>query len=100
MGRKSSDRVKMTQETQEILREYLWADQLLYDHFTAILDRKMEALGEIGQSNLSKLKAANLALRERCVESAGDRKHAKLEDKFKPVVDKVMGYNIKEENEE
>ena len=44
--RRSSDKVEMTLETRKILREYLWTDYMLYDHFNAIFEKKLRELAE------------------------------------------------------
>ena len=40
--RKSEWKNKMTEKTRSILRKWLWADYLLYDHFKKLLDERIE----------------------------------------------------------
>ena len=52
--RKSDWRNDITTETRQVLEQWLWADYLLYDHFRAILDKKVQEYNQ-GKSLLTKL---------------------------------------------
>ena len=46
-ARKEHTRSNMTESTRAILRSWLWADYLLYDHFKAKFQQKVQEFGQV-----------------------------------------------------
>ena len=47
--RKSEWKNKMTDKTRSILKKWLWADYMLYDHFKKLLDERIENYNSISE---------------------------------------------------
>jgi hypothetical protein len=58
----------ITDETRKIMRQWLWADYMLYDHFKAKMDERLRDY-DIAQmlARLKRLNRANEWLRKECV---------------------------------
>ena len=91
-------KTKMTQETRSILKKWLWADYLLYDHFkTKLEELLLEIPNQDFQSRLQAYRAKNNQLWSKCVLVKGDNKF--LHGKFKMALPIVLGYVVNEEKE-
>ena len=88
-------KTKMTDETRKIMRKWLWADYLLYDHFREKFDERVKKIDDLS-SKLAALKKANQEVRDRCVIEKAD--NDKLAGEFRMALDIVYGYVIDEEN--
>jgi len=93
---KQNERVKakksnMTEETRRILREWMWADQLLYDHFKGKLSKQIGSHLQI-QEKVLKLRELNDNLISDCVLKRGD--NDVLSGEFKMALKIVLGYVV------
>merc|ERR1711923_190983 len=67
-ARKKSAVEKLSQEARELLQDWLWADQMLYDHFKGKLDkRKVEYGLQRMERQISRLKDLNAEVKSLCV---------------------------------
>jgi len=92
-------KTKMTEETRSVLRKWLWADYLVYDHFKNKLEELIFSIQpqQDFQNRLSAFRATNNQLRSQCVKVKGDNKF--LYGKYKMALPIVLGYVINEEIE-
>ena len=93
--RKLEERNRMTPATKKILREWLWADYMLYNHFVDILNQRLEDYGDeiTIQEKLLQLEDANNKMRSTCVKSHTDNQHG-LKGPFKVALPSVLGYKV------
>jgi len=102
--RKPEERNQMSEETREVLEQWLWADYMVYDHFRSVLDRKITEY-ETGQNSgphqlqdrVFRLRSANRDLKRRCVVDHTDNAGG-LEGHFKVALPNILGYKIKKDN--
>ena len=77
------------------MKNWLWADYLLYDHFKAKLDGLLQNLPQADFSaRLEAFGSANMRLFADCVQVKGDNKF--LFGKYKMALPIVMGYVVDE----
>lgn len=96
--RKEEAKVELSAESRSALKEWLWADYLLYDHFKAKLQEKMDEFGELEMAiSLSRLRRLNQQLRESCVIRETDREN--LQGHFQDNSPVVLGYQVNEDQE-
>ena len=93
--RVSKAKNRITDKTRSILKSWLWADYMLYDHFKKKMD---ETLIELYQrdlkSRLISFRAINKNIHSECVKVQGDNKF--LHGKYKMILPIVLGYVIDE----
>ena len=88
----------MSNETRSILKKWLWADYLIYDHFKSKLEDMISTIpqGDF-QNRLKAFRTKNDQLRSQCVIVKGDNKF--LHGKYKMALPIVLGYVVNEEKE-
>lgn len=97
---KLNERVKgakprVKSKTRQILKNWLWADYLLYDHFSAKLDTILTSVSSKDFRNrLTNFRATNAQLFADCVLVKGDNKF--LHGKYKMALPIVSGYVVDE----
>jgi hypothetical protein len=97
--RKSEIKSIITKETREILKKWLWADYLLYDHFSAKFVKAKEKFGiEKMSKSLKYLEELNQKVRESCVQI--ERTNKELTKEYLPFLDTILGYIINSSNDE
>ena len=91
--RKQDDTVHLTQHQRDILKNWLKADYIIYDHFRRRLDAQLNQSDITFTDKLLRLKDANEQLAQRCVEKrvANDQ----LGQPFRGFSRKQMGYTVK-----
>ena len=95
-ARKKSAVEKLSDKSRAALKEWLWADYLLYDFFKDELQRKKEKFGRSRmKEEVERLEVLNEGVRNSCVLNVGDSKS--LMGQFKPWSADVLGFNINEE---
>lgn len=93
--RKKSHQISMSDEVREILKEWLWQDEMLYTYFKQVLDRRKQNYGiEILESKVGELKKMNEQVKKVCVE--GISNNEELSSEFKPWSNDIIGYKINE----
>ena len=96
--RKEESKSLLTPEARAALRDWLWADYKLYNHFKAEIEKKVAAFGaSVMAVNLRRLARLNGQLRESCVirETGKDNLMGNYQDNS-PV---VLGYQVHEDKE-
>ena len=88
-------KTNITEDTRRLLRKWLWADYLLYDHFRDKFDRRIKDIEDFAGKK-SALEKANAAVRERCVIEKAD--NDKLSGEFRMALNIVYGYIIDEDD--
>jgi hypothetical protein len=92
-------RRKLGPETRALLRQWLWADQMLYDHFYRIFKLKKAEFGTTRlQLESNKLNYLNANIRTSCSVSEGNYKTLKAD--FKPSSARVKGFSVSNNNKE
>lgn len=94
--RKTTEKNILTDATRKVLKEWLWADYMLYDHFKAIFDRKIQQLrfeDDTFDDTVAEIGAKNQDLRAKCVISHIDNDHG-LTGPFKMALSSVLGYKM------
>ena len=86
-----SAKSKMTQQTRKLLKKWLWADYILYDHFKRKIQDKLKDYPDL-QARLTTLRDANDDVKADCVVQRGD--NSVLEGKFKMALPIVLGYVV------
>merc|ERR1711868_121948 len=67
-ARKKSAVEKLSQKARDILQDWLWADQMLYDHFKEKHERRKEEYGLYRlESQINKLNEYNANVKTECV---------------------------------
>ena len=103
--RKADNTVKLTARQRQVLRSWLRADYIIYDHFRNKLDRLLksrrldeaaadEESSDTFDQKLNQLQAINERLIDRCVVDRVE--NAKLKGSFKSFNAKQMGYIVNE----
>jgi len=88
-ARKESKKVVLSSEAREALREYLANDYLVYNHFKAKFEEKVNRFGLPRMSReLGQLKSANEEIQELCSVKATDN------DSLKPGENKLWGRGV------
>lgn len=81
-----------------LLKNWLWGDYLLYEHFKAKFEDAKNRFGQDRlEDELTKLRSANDRVKDMCIEDQVDAKE--LPEKYRLVGPKVLGYKVKEEND-
>ena len=88
-----SAKTKMTEDTRKLLKEWLWADYILYNHFKHKLQAKILKIPNL-KPKLNELIIANEEIKAECVLQKGD--NSVLSGKFKMALNIVMGYIVDE----
>jgi len=84
---------KLDAETRALLRNWLWADQMLYDHFRGLFrQRKLEYGPDRMQEAVQRLKELNYEARELC--GVSENYFENLKGAFKPSSNLVKGYDV------
>lgn len=99
-ARKKSAKSSMTNETRQALREWLWSDQMLYEHFRDVFQIKKSIYGlDKLKAKTEELSRLNFQLKERCVikkiENTRD-----LDKLYKPWSKDVTAFKINETDED
>lgn len=93
--RKQSSKSVITLKTRYLLKQWLWADYVLYDHFKEKLDKRLSQIStEAFQSRINAFHATNKQLHSKCVLVKGDNKF--LTGKYKMALPIVLGYVVDE----
>ena len=95
--RKQESKSVISAEAREALKEWLWGDYMLYDHFAAKFERELTELGSDAflEKELGKLAAENAKVVKRCVAQEGvDNKELKGE--YHLWGQDMLGYKMKE----
>ncbi|XP_059468488.1 galactosylceramide sulfotransferase-like isoform X2 [Neocloeon triangulifer] len=83
----------LDEQTRALLRDWLWADQMLYEHFWHLFQkRKLEFGAERLQENIAKLQRLNYEAREVC--GVSENYFDNLTGVFKPSSNLVKGYDV------
>jgi len=99
-ARKKSAKENLSQEARRILKDWLWADYMLYDFFKQELEMKKEKFGLTELSHkVDDLALLNAKLKEDCVIEVVKNTNA-LSSDFKPWSKDVLGFKINEHNEQ
>ncbi len=86
----------MTSESRATLRRWLWAEQMVYDHFREKLKRNVRRFGKkMMERKVRALRAMNARVTEDCVEKVGSNEI--LSGDFRMALPIVEGYVIKGE---
>ena len=98
--RKSIAKRGMSQHTRKTLKEWLWADYMVYNHFmkkfTDKIDDYIERFGNKTFVNqVNQLEMANKQIYSECVVSHTDNEHG-LKGQYKMALGNVLGYKISE----
>lgn len=98
-ARKKSAKEKLSPESREILKDWLWADYLLYDYFKDELQRKKKAFGtDHIEKKVEELGQLNENLKKDCVLETVKNTNS-LSSDFKPWSKDVIGFKIDEEKD-
>ena len=98
--RKPSLKKGMSSFSRGKLKEWLWAEYMIYDHFVEKFERqKNQYIERIGRKkffdNVQKLESANKKVYSECVIAQTDNKHG-LKGQYKMALDRVLGYKVNE----
>ena len=98
--RKPSLKKGMTDFSRAKLKEWLWAEYMIYDHFVEKFARqKKQYIDQVGRKkffdNVQKLESANKKVYSECVIAQTDNKHG-LKGPYKMALDRVLGYKVNE----
>jgi len=97
-ARKKSAVEKLSQEAREILQDWLWADQMLYDHFKEKLDKRKEEYGFYKlESQMAKLKEYNAKVKSECVLKTVRKNTTILDEEYVPWSKDVVAFKINED---
>ncbi len=88
----------MTPETLAILKQWLWADQMLYDHFYKRFRERVDNFPTMGRQ-VKKLSELNAQVKRDCVLVEGD--NAVISDKsFRTALNISVGYMVNTDKKE
>jgi len=89
-----SKQIAITDDVRNTLRDWLWAEQMLYDYFKQVLDRRKLNYGlKALEAKVDELRRMNAQVEKVCVEGTS-LSHEELSAEFKPWSDDVIGYKI------
>lgn len=96
--RQSHYRRKLNDTTRTLLRQWLWADQMLYDHFLQVFRRKRSEFG-VRRLSLEKIKLQKMNdyIKKYCGVKESSFKN--LKGDFKPSNLRVKGFKVNEKEE-
>jgi hypothetical protein len=90
-GRKS----QLSEKARAALKDWLWGDYMLYDHFRANFQMKLDRYGAAKMERERRiLETANSNVAERCVIDTVD--NSKLSDTYRTWGDGLVGYEVNE----
>ena len=95
--RKESFKNKITPDSREILKRWLFPDYMLYNYFKEKLDKKLEKEKDFIELNLPKLQKENEKVYSSCVLSKTDNKNG-LKGDFRMWSSNSLGYKINDNN--
>ena len=99
--RKAIAKRGMSNYTRTVLKEWLWADYMLYNHFLKKFNKQVESYkSEVGGQQMfdkivENFEAANKQVYSECVVSHTDNEHG-LKGQFKMALPVVLGYKVNE----
>ena len=97
-ARKKSAVEKLSQKTRDILQDWLWADQMLYDHFKEKHDRRKEEYGLYRlESQINKLNEYNANIKTECVLQTVRKNTNILDEEYVPWSKDVVAFKINED---
>jgi len=86
---------KLSPEARTILKEWLWADEMLYNHFKDLLEAKKKQFGEANmKKKVEDLRKMNSEVQRTCIEKRIDKDTAELNADFKPWSRDVVGFKM------
>ena len=98
-GRKEEVKSKLSENTRNLLKEFLKADYMLYDHFYQIFQSKMKTFGESALgAEVSDLEQANTEISHACSVKTADNAVLKGDQKWWGP--NLVGYNIENSTNE
>ena len=98
-ARKSSAVEKLSQKTRDILREWLWADQMLYDFFREEFKRKIQLYGKDKMDlDIKQLRKLNAKVKSECVLEVVKNNTKKLLEDYVPWSKDVVAFKINEKD--
>ena len=97
-ARKKSAVEKLSEKARVILQDWLWADQMLYDHFKEKLRLRKEQYGLNNlEREIEKLKGYNDQVKSQCVLETIRNNTKKLSEEYVPWSKDVVAFKIDEE---
>ena len=97
-ARKKSAVEKLSEKARVILKDWLWADQMLYDHFKEKLRLRKEQYGLNNlEREIEKLKGYNDQVKAQCVLETVRNNTKKLSEEYVPWSKDVVAFKIDEE---
>ena len=98
-ARKSSAVEKLSQKARDILREWLWADQMLYDFFREEFKRKIQSYGlDRMDVDIRHLRELNAEVKSECVLEVVRNNTKKLLEDYVPWSKDVVAFKINEKD--
>ena len=98
-ARKSSAVEKLSQKARDILREWLWADQMLYDFFREEFKRKIHSYGlDRMEKDIRQLRELNAKVKSECVLEVVRNNTKKLLEDYVPWSKDVVAFKINEKD--
>ena len=98
-ARKESVVEKLSQEARNLLQDWLWADQMLYDHFKEKLAKRRQMFGaDKLESKLKELAEYNKMVQSDCVNEIVRENTRKLKEDYVPWSKDVVAFEINETN--
>ena len=95
-ARKKSSIVTLSPRSRALLKEWLWADYILYNHFREKLERRIIQFGvERMTREVGALKTLNKKVNEKCVMKEVTNTKT-LDPKYKPWSEDVVGFRVNE----
>ena len=94
--RKESAKNKITEESREILKQWMWSDYMLYNYFKEKITEKVKEDESSITLNVKQLKMENEKVYSECVISKTDNKNG-LKGDFKMWSKHSLGYKINED---
>ena len=99
-ARKSSAVEKLSQKARDILQDWLWADQMLYDYFTKEFKRKRQLYGlDKLADDVNQLKELNSQLKAKCVLEVVKNNTKSLTKDYVPWSKDVVAFKINEKDD-
>jgi len=93
-SRKKSSIDELSPETRHILKEWLWADEMLYSYFKEVLQQRKLVYGidELNEQ-VKNLRAMNTEIKNVCIEKMTNNRN-ELDSDFKPYNTDVLGFKM------
>ena len=97
--RKSSAVETLSESARDILRSWLWADQMVYDYFREELERKKHSYGlDRMEYDIRELQKLNSKLKSECVQEVVGSDSKKLSKDYVPWSKDVIAFKINEDH--